>query len=60
MIDEICRTCLFCDCCTHKAGCDNYAPAGDDAEESAMDTYIEERRIEFAEDWRRYVSEDSE
>lgn len=60
MIEHDCRTCLFYDKYTNRRGCDNYAPAGDDAENEALDTYIEERRIEFNEEWIRYTSEDCE
>ena len=60
MIEHICSTCLFCDKCSNRRGCDNYTPAGDDAEDAALDTYIEERRIEFHEEWYEYTSEDFE
>lgn len=60
MIEYICSTCLFCDKCINRIGCDNYTPAGDDAEEAALDTYIEEQRIEFHEEWYQYTSEDFE
>ena len=46
-----CRSCLFYE---------NFAPAGDDAEDEALDTYIEEQRIEFREEWYQYTSEDFE
>lgn len=60
MIDHICITCLFYDQCTSRMGCDNYTPSGDDAEDAAMDTYIEERRIAFHGEWYQYISEDFE
>lgn len=60
MIEHNCRTCLFYNQCTHRFMCDNYTPSGDLAEEDALDTYIEERRIEFNEAWYQYTSEDYE
>lgn len=60
MIEHICSTCLFYDRCTHRMACENFAPAGDDAEDEALDTYIEEQRIEFREEWYQYTSEDFE
>lgn len=60
MINKICNTCLFKDICHIRRGCDNYTPAGDDAEDAQIDTYIEERRIEFADEWRIYTSDDYE
>ena len=60
MNDNKCSTCLFVQVCTSRRGCDNYTPAGDDAEYEALDTYIEERRIEFHEEWRAYVPEEFE
>lgn len=60
MIEYDCRTCLFYDKCTHRFVCDNYTTFGEDAENEALDTYIEERRIEFNEEWIRYTSEDCE
>ena len=38
--------------------CESFTPAGDDAEDEALDTYIEERRIAFREEWYQYTSED--
>lgn len=60
MNDYPCRSCLFYDKCQNRIGCDNYAPAGEDAEDEALDTYIEERRREFHEEWYEYTSEDFE
>lgn len=60
MIEHDCRACLFYDRCTHSMACDNYTPAGDDAEDEALDTYIEERRTEFHEAWCWYISEEFE
>ena len=60
MIEHDCRFCLFYDRCTHSMACDNYTPVGDDAEDAALDTYIEERRIEFRQEWHVYTSEDFE
>ena len=60
MIEHSCRACLFYDKCTRRFVCDNYTPAGEDAEEDALDTYIEERRVEFKEEWYQYTSEDFE
>lgn len=60
MIEHDCRTCLFFDRCTHRMACENFTPAGDDAEDEALDTYIEEQRIEFREEWYQYTSEDFE
>jgi len=40
--------------------CENFTPAGDEAEDEALDTYIEEQRIEFREEWYQYTSEDFE
>ena len=60
MIEYNCRNCLFYDKCTHRFVCDNYTPSSEDAEEEALNTYIEEQRIEFNEEWRRYTSEDFE
>lgn len=60
MIEHDCRACLFYDRCTNRMACENFTPAGDDAEDEALDTYIEERRIEFLEEWYQYTSEDFE
>lgn len=58
MIEHDCRACLFYDKCTHYMVCENFTPAGDVAEGEALDTYIEERRIAFREEWYQYTSED--
>lgn len=55
MIEHICSNCLFYDKCARSMSCDNYTPAGDDAEDEALDTYIEERRIEFRQEWYEYT-----
>lgn len=60
MIEHDCRACLFYDRCTHRMACENFTSAGDDAEDEALDTYIEEQRIEFREEWYQYTSEDFE
>lgn len=60
MIEHDCRACLFFDRCTHRMACENFTLAGDDAEDEALDTYIEEQRIEFREEWYQYTSEDFE
>lgn len=60
MIEHDCRACLFYDRCTHWEVCESFTPAGDDAEDEALDTYIEERRIEFHQAWYEYTSEDFE
>lgn len=60
MIEHDCRACLFYDRCTHQMACENFTPAGDDAKDEALDTYIEEQRIEFREEWYQYTSEDFE
>ena len=60
MIEHDCRACLFYDRCMHRMACENFTPAGDDAEDEALDTYIEEQRIEFREEWYQYTSEDFE
>lgn len=60
MNDYPCRSCLFYDKCQNRVGCDDYAPVGVDAEEEALDTYIEERRREFNDEWYKYTSEDYE
>ena len=60
MIEHDCSACLFYDRCTHRMACENFTPAGDDAEDEALDTYIEEQRIEFREEWYQYTSEDFE
>ena len=60
MIEHDCRACLFYDRCTHRMACKNFTPAGDEAEDEALDTYIEEQRIEFREEWYQYTSEDFE
>lgn len=60
MNDYTCRSCLFYDKCRNRFGCDNYTPAGEDAEDEALDTYIEENRLEFHKAWHEYVSEDFE
>lgn len=58
MIEHNCRTCLFYDTCHRSIACDNYTPYGEDAEEDALNTYIEDRRLEFYDEWRQYMSED--
>lgn len=58
MIEHNCRTCLFYDTCHRVIACDNYTPYGEDAEEDALNTYIEDRRLEFYDEWRQYISED--
>lgn len=60
MIEHDCRACLFYDNCTHRMTCENYTPAGGDAEDEALDTYIEWRRIEFRREWYEYTSGDFE
>ena len=60
MIEHDCRACLFYDRCTHRMACENFTHAGEDAEDEALDTYIEEQRIEFREEWYQYTSEDFE
>ena len=60
MIEHDCRACLFYDRCRRRISCDHFTPAGDDAEEEALNTYIEERRIEFNDEWFQYISEDYE
>ncbi len=60
MIDHICIACLFYDKCTNRFGCDNYTPSGAAAEDVALDTYIEEQRIEFYDEWYQYTLEDFE
>ena len=60
MIEHNCRGCLFYDNCTHRMVCDNFTPLGDDAEDEALYTYIEDQRVEFYREWDKYTSEDSE
>lgn len=60
MSEHHCRNCLFFDKCRNRIGCDNYAPYGEDAEYDALDTYIEDRRAEFHNEWYEYTSEDFE
>ena len=60
MTERNCRACLFYDTCTHLFACDNYTPSGEDADDEALDTYIEEQRIEFYKEWHKYTSEDFE
>ena len=55
-----CGNCLFYDKCRHRIGCDNYAPAGEAAEDEALDTYIEDRRAAFRKEWHIYACEDYE
>ena len=38
MIEHDCRACLFYDKCTHRVACENFTPAGDDADDKALDT----------------------
>lgn len=58
MNEPKCRSCLFYDICTSHIGCDNYTPAGEQAEEEFLDTYIEDRRTEFAADWQAYFADE--
>ena len=58
MIERDCTSCLFYSQCTHRMVCDNFAPSGDDAEDEALNAYIEECRINYRKEWRSYVSED--
>lgn len=60
MSENICSTCLFFETCQNRRGCDGYYPLGDAAEDVALDTYIEERRREFHEEWYSYIREDLE
>ena len=60
MIELDCRSCLFYSQCTHRMACDNFTPSGDDAEDKALNAYIENRRIDFRREWRIYTSEDYE
>lgn len=60
MVEHDCRACLFYDRCTHRMVCDNFAPAGDDAENASLDAYIEERRAEFFMEWHEYTAEEFE
>lgn len=60
MIEHNCRNCLFYDNCTHRMVCDNFTPAGEEAEDDALYTYIEDQRAEFYKEWHEYISEDFE
>lgn len=60
MSDPKCRHCLFYDTCKSRFGCEDFAPVGEEAEEEALNTYIEDRRQEFHEEWMRYVPEEFE
>lgn len=52
-----CGTCLFRDICNAKYNCSHYFPAGDTAEDEFIDTYIEEQRDVFYDEWWRYATE---
>lgn len=52
-----CGACLFRDICTPKYDCDHYFPADDPAEDEFIDTYIEEQRDVFYDEWWRYAAE---
>lgn len=52
-----CGACLFRDICTPKYDCDHYFPADDPAEDEFIDTYIEEQRDVFYDEWWRYTAE---
>lgn len=57
--EHTCHTCLFkgnCRSC-RSWGCANYTPLDEDSDEM-MDQYIEERRLEFYDEWNSYMSED--
>lgn len=60
MTEHDCRCCLFYYNCLRRRNCDYYSPVGDIAEDEELDAYIEDRREEFREAWRYYVSEDFE
>lgn len=53
----MCGTCLFQDICTPKYGCHYYSPVDDQAEDDYIDTYIEEERYAFYDDWWKYTAE---
>ena len=50
---NLCSTCYFGGMCSDEDTCDYYTPLGD----GDVDDYIEQRRLEFHDDWTRYISE---
>lgn len=57
-----CKTCLYYDDCkeTRACGCDYYEPAGTDAEDAVLNTYIERQREVFHSEWFQYTAENFE
>lgn len=52
-----CQACLFKDGCPSFSnwGCQNYTPEDEDED---LDQYIEDRRMEYYDEWNAYMSED--
>lgn len=57
MNENICGTCLFREICTPKYNCYHYSPADPDAEDEYVDTYIEDQRDKFYDEWWKYATE---
>lgn len=51
-----CRVCYYSDFCASDEVCDNYAPVGEISDDVAEDL-IERGRIEFREDFFRYIED---
>lgn len=54
MNKERCKSCFWGDKCCSVEDCKHYFPMEDD---TAMELYIECRRQEFYDEWRRYTAE---
>jgi len=52
-----CGACLFRDICDPAYGCPHYSPADDSAEDEYIDTYIEEGRDAFYDEWWSYITQ---
>lgn len=53
--DKNCRYCYYNDFCSEDEVCDNYAPIGDDAEDTAIYELIEQGREEFRREFFKYI-----
>lgn len=59
-MDKECRHCVFFDQCGSKEACEYYAPIGDEYNDDNIGSIIEARRMEFRDEWFKYIEENED
>lgn len=54
---NMCKQCLWREVCDQNYGCDNFTPVNEDG---FLETFIEDKRSEFFEEWVAYTNTDDE